>query len=451
MLSLYFHRKFGVYMKKRFVAFALLFAFLLSFCACDFQLNPVNETIEPSSSNEPLEYEGYDRIDEGMLDFDTALYTKAELTKGYESLLSDAQRECYRLLEKNVYYISEVSEGEAHHILPVTVKKAQLSEAELHLVILAFAFDNPQIFWIDNSFSYYASSSETYLLLNSTMSAAEVTEGVVEMKSELADMFLELPGNLSLFDRELFVHDKLIEVCDYADEELITEDNPRVYTSLGAVVDGLAVCEGYSRATQLMLSLVGVESYYVYGRGNNELHMWNSVYLDDGWYYLDVTWDDKGDDGASYKYFNITTEQLISDRSILPLYSELNEDEIVNEEDSQALNFNLFVPECSSDDMSYYTYNAVTVTGFDYENTDRIAQAMAEAVNSNKNAVYLYIDSDYLDFDYAIDNLFYSGDYAIFTCIDRANEMLSSDTISNEYVSTDQSREQSVITVYIEY
>lgn len=450
MLSLYFHQKFGVYMKKRFVAIAFVLIILLSFCACDFQLKPVGEMKVPSSNNEPKEYEGYDRIDSGLLDFDMDLYTRVELTKGFESLQTDAQRECYKLLEENVYYISEVSEDSAYHIMPVKVKKASLRESELHLVISAFAFDNPQIFWIDNSFSYYANSSETYLQLASIMSATEAAEALEKMKRELSSMFSQMPGNLSQFDRELFVHDKLIEACEYADEEVLSSNEARVYTSYGAIVDGLAVCEGYSRAAQFILSLVGVESYYVYGRGNNELHMWNSVFLDDGWYYLDVTWDDKGDEGASHNHFNITTEQLLSDRSILPLYSDLSEDEIVGE-GSTALNFNLFVPDCSSDDMSFYSYNSVTVTGFDDENLSNIAQAMVEAVNSNKKAVYLYIDPYYLDFDYASDNLFYSGDYAIFTCVDRANEMLLNDTISNEYVSTEESQEQSVITVYIEY
>ncbi len=437
-------------MKNRIIALAFLLMFLLSLCACDPYKEPVDETKESSQlQTEPEEFEGYNRIDSSLFDFSTGLYTQAELTKGYESLETDAQRECYRLLEKNVYYISEDADASEYHIKPVTLKKAKLSEAELHLVISAFAFDNPQVFWIDSSFSYYATSAELYLQLASIMSAQQVVEASGEMYSKLRGVFSELPANLSQFDRELFVHDKLIEVCEYADDEVLSEDNVRVYTSLGAIVDGVAVCEGYSRAAQLMLSLVGIESYYVYGRGNNELHMWNSVCLDDDWYYLDVTWDDNGEE-ASYKHFNITTEQLLLNRSILPLYSELKEEEIVGE-NSMALNFNLYVPNCSSDYMSFYSYSAVTVTGFDEENLGNIAQAMADAVNSNKDAVYLYIDPYYLDFEYASDNLFYSGDYAIFSCIERANEMLVNDTISNEYVSTEESAEQYMITVYIEY
>ncbi len=441
-------------MRKRFVSLALVLVLVLSFCACTPENTPTSsaDITEHSTDLQTSfeEYEGYDRIDKSLLDFSMDLYTKAELAKGYESLESDAQRECYKFLEQNVFYISQDEEDESYNILPVTLKNTQLHEAELHFVISAFVFDNPQVFWIDSSFSYYTSSSETYLQVASTMSAQAAEDNLKKMHAGLKAMFSGLPGNLSQFDRELYVHDKLIEVCKYADEEQRTDGNINVYTSLGAIVDGVAVCEGYSRATQLMLSLLGIESYCVYGRGNNELHMWNSVNLDGDWYYTDVTWDDKGQDGASYNHFNITTEQLLSDRSILPLYEELSSDEIVGE-GSSAVNFNIFIPDCDSDTMSFYSHNSVTVTGFDEENINSIAQAMVDAVNSNKEEIYLYIDPYYLDYEDASNNLFYSGDYAIFTCIDKANTMLSGNAISNEYVTTEEVSQESVIVVYIEY
>ncbi len=441
-------------MIKRLIALSLILVLSLSVFGCTPNNNTITtqgETVDSQTEDTiPENTEGYDKIERSLLDFSTDLYTSAELSKGYESLKNDAQRKCYKLLKESVFYISQEAEDGVYHILPVTVEDTVLTEAELHLVISAYSLDHPEVFWIDNSFSYYSNSKETYLRLSSALSAQEVIESAQAMYAELREIFSGLPGNLSEFDRELFVHDKLIERCEYADESVRSEEDHNIYTSLGAIVDSVAVCEGYSRATQLLLSLVGIESYYVYGRGNNELHMWNNVRLSDNWYYLDVTWDDKGENGSSYNYFNITTQQALSERTIAPLYGELTDDEIIGS-DGEAVNFNFFVPLCNLENMSYYAQNCVTVTGFDSENLESIANAMVDTVQRGQDAVYLYIDPYYLDFEDAKDNLFYSGDYAIFTCIEMANDILSGATISDEYVSTEEAPELSVLTVYLEY
>lgn len=443
-------------MKKQVVALLLIMVFVLSFFGCTPRNNlittdPDTTTVTQTDPTVPEQVKGYDRVDPQVLEFGTDLYSSVELTKGYESLENDTQRQCYRLLEKSVFYISQESEEALYNILPVTVESEILTEAELHLVISAFSFDHPEVFWIDSAFTYYNTAGSTYLRLSSNMSALQVTESAKQMYAEVREIFSGMPGNLSEFDRELFIHDRLLERCEYADEATRAQGDPHIYTSFGAVVNSVAVCEGYTRAVQLLLSLAGVESYYVYGKGDNELHMWNSVRLADNWYYLDATWDDKGDKGPSYKNFNITTEQVSKERTISPLYWDLTADEVCGSGTGVAVNFNLFVPDCSSDNMSFYAHNAVTVTGFDEDNLGRIAQAIAQAAQAGEEAVYLYIDPYYLDFESAKNNLFYSGDYAIFTCITMANEQLTGVYVNNESIATEESADLSVITIYPEY
>lgn len=442
-------------MKKQVIALLLIGVLCLSLFGCANGDSPITEDTQSTASQTdatiPEQVDGYDKVDPAVLDFSTDLYSSVELTKGYESLDTQAQRRCYRLIEDSVFYISQEAEEDSYSILPVTVDGVALSESELHLVISAFGLDHPEVFWIENYFSYYNTSDSTYLCLSSEMSAQYITESAQLMYAELREFFSGMSGNLSEYDRELYIHDRLIERCEYADEATRAQGDFRIYTSLGAIADSVAVCEGYTRATQLMLSLVGVESYYVYGIGDSELHMWNSVRLGDNWYYTDVTWDDNGDRGVTYNNFNITSQQALEDRTIASLYWDLTAEQICGTESEGAVNFNLFIPECDLDNMNYYAQNAVTVTGFDEDNLNRIAQAIADTAQKGEEAVFLYIDPVYLDFETAQDNLFYSGDYAIFTCIDRANDMLGTVSINNEYISTEASPEQSVITVYIEY
>lgn len=442
-------------MKKRLIALLFCLVLAVSVVGCtprDNTITPTEADTVPSQAEPSIsaDTKGFDKVDPVFLDFSLDLYTAVELDRGYDALQTDAQRQCYRLMEESVFYISQEAEEGLYNILPVTVNGVSLTQAELHLIISAFSFDHPEIFWIDNAFTYYTVSGETHLMLASNMSAQQVTASAREMHAELKEIFSGMPGNLSEFDRELYIHDKLIERCEYADEATRAQSGAEIYTSLGSIVNSVAVCEGYTRGVQLMLSLVGIESYYVYGRGNNELHMWNSVRISDNWYYLDVTWDDNGQKGASYNNFNITTEQALKDRTIAPSYSTLTAEEVCGTDSAPAVNFNLFVPDCNADNMSFYANNAVTVTGFDEENLNSIAQAIADSAVKEEEAVHLYIDPYYMEFQTAKDYLL-SGDYLIFDCISRANNMLDGIEVSDESVATEESEDLYILTIFFEY
>ena len=442
-------------MKNRLIALLLCLVLAVTFTGCIPRDNTITTTESEALSTQaeptiPSATDGYDKVDPNVLDFSLDLYTAVELDRGFDALQTDAQRQCYRLMEDSVFYISQESEEGVYNILPVSVAGVNLTQSELHLIISAFTFDHPEVFWIDNAFTYYDTSGATHLMLASNMSAQQVTASAKEMHAELREVFSGMPGNLSEFDRELYIHDKLIERCEYADEATRADSGADIYTSLGSIVNSLAVCEGYTRGVQLMLSLVGIESYYVYGRGNNELHMWNSVRISDNWYYLDATWDDNGQKGASYNNFNITTEQALKDRTIAPLYSTLTAEEICGTSSTPAVNFNLFVPDCNADNMSFYAHNAVTVTGFDEENLNTIAQAIADAAVKDEEAVHLYIDPYYMEYQTAKYYLL-SGDYLIFDCISRANSLLDGVTVSDESVATEESEDLYILTLFFEY
>ena len=60
---------------------------------------------------------------------------------------------------------------------------------------------------------------------------------------------------------------------------------------IGAVLKGKAVCEGYSKFLQQLLSLINIDSIIVQGGGAKEDggHVWNQVLVDGIWYNADVT------------------------------------------------------------------------------------------------------------------------------------------------------------------
>ena len=88
-----------------------------------------------------------------------------------------------------------------------------------------------------------------------------------------------------------------------------------------ALVEGFAVCSGYSSSFQLLATLAGLECITVRGEANmiREEHAWNMVRLDGEWYCVDVTWDDPSGLGRvseelKHRYFNVTGEFMRATR-----------------------------------------------------------------------------------------------------------------------------------------
>lgn len=55
---------------------------------------------------------------------------------------------------------------------------------------------------------------------------------------------------------------------------------------------GNAICEGYAGAFQLLCNEAGITCEIIEGTGFGRNHAWNKVKLSDGWYNVDVTFDD---------------------------------------------------------------------------------------------------------------------------------------------------------------
>lgn len=437
-------------MNFRLISLLLTLILVFSLFGCNFAkesggASSSSSASQTESEEEKIDLSKFDAVDRSVVDFRTSLYSAVELTKGFEALKTEDQRTCYKSIEKNISYISKAKTENYYSIAPVTLKDTELSEAELHLVISAFTMDNPEVFWIHSNFSYEVSEGNITLHLTSAFSASEIKENARLMGSSIEDIFDNVSGGLSAYERELAIHDAFASVCKYADDT----ENMRVYTSMGALVDNYAVCEGYSRAMQILLSMAGIETYYVFGTGSEELHMWNVVNIDGEWYHLDATWNDQ-DYGIIYDYFNLTEEEITESHTLSPFYWELTEDEVSGGDTGVAVSFNIFVPESNGEGVSYYEKNAVTVTGFDEENLENIAQAFISALDRGEELIYLYIDPDHLVYASAVENLFSSGDYAIFESIEIANSQIYYTQIYDKSVEIDEIPEENIVAVYFE-
>ena len=130
--------------------------------------------------------------------------------------------------------------------------------------------------------------------------------------------------NMSDYEKELAIHDYIVTTTSYDYDRLHNDTIPdSSYTAAGVLINKVAVCEGYSEATKLLLNLIGIECEIVTGLAtNNTPHAWNIVKIDGEWYMLDTTYDDpvifnngKRIETLSYDYFNVTSATLKKDHS----------------------------------------------------------------------------------------------------------------------------------------
>lgn len=121
------------------------------------------------------------------------------------------------------------------------------------------------------------------------------------------------PGMTDL-QKEKAVHDYIVNNVRYDEKNYDNNTVPdESYSPYGALIKGVAVCEGYAWATKLLLNMAGIESTVVSGGG----HAWNIVKINGKCYHLDTTWDDpitsSGKNVLRYDYFNLSDAQIGKD------------------------------------------------------------------------------------------------------------------------------------------
>ncbi len=108
--------------------------------------------------------------------------------------------------------------------------------------------------------------------------------------------------------------EKVQQISEYLCENIVYDEEPELaHTTYGALVEGRAVCQGYSAAFSAICQEAGIRSYAVSGTtqlsfGQTGKHVWNIVKLEDGnWYELDLTSTDEYD---SKRYYCIPTSGM---------------------------------------------------------------------------------------------------------------------------------------------
>lgn len=145
---------------------------------------------------------------------------------------------------------------------------------------------------------------------------------------KVVDSFLksQITQDMSDKDKIKAVHDYLITNTKY-DTALVQKGEMSANTSdsylaYGVLVKNVGVCDGYAKAFNMFMDILGIPSDRVVGTSyyNNMsvCHAWNRVFIDDQYLNIDVTWDDPiPDQGGAiqYTYYLIPDKEFAKDHN----------------------------------------------------------------------------------------------------------------------------------------
>lgn len=221
------------------------------------------------------------------LEFDARFYP-------YYDMLDDTGKHLYRQIFANAQQLTEA-------FAPVE----SVTSNQLKNIFAAVYNDHPELFWLDTSYAgKFRSNGECVELDLKFNSTAQNLSSAQSTFSQNAEQILSGARGLATdYEKEKYVHDALIQKDSY---NLGAQMNQSAYSAL---VNGQTVCAGYARAFQYLMQQLNIPCYYCTGYAG-ESHAWNIVELSDGYYNVDVTWDDT--EGHNYDYFNKTDADYAS-------------------------------------------------------------------------------------------------------------------------------------------
>ena len=153
--------------------------------------------------------------------------------------------------------------------------------------------DSPSCFVKDGCYYYEIIYSMTYYT-------------TAEQEAEVAGRISSVLGELGVNDASKTDYDRFMAIYRYIDDT-VTYDNANKnndsytlkYTAYAAIIQGTAVCQGYSNLLYRMCLSADPQIPARIISSTRYVHAWNIAYICGSWYLADATWDESN---GSYLY-----------------------------------------------------------------------------------------------------------------------------------------------------
>ena len=300
------------------------------------------ETIDTESIKTPQIVENNPLDDIESTTNESIDYSNVNVDKYFYNQLEDVSKTIYKAFESNKENMKtgtyKIEFGNNFYDILNTANGQEELGDYYQSAIEAYTYDNPDVFYLSpskmylniekttkgNNVSYNVyidSGDETNYFTNEFANESQVRDAINQVEQVKNYLVSKKTGNI--YNDIKMVHDYLVDNIEY--DTTISKNN--IYDVYGALINRVAVCEGYARSFKYILDNIGIPCVLVIGTGTNsrgetERHAWNYVQFQNEWYAVDCTWDDpvvvgggEVSQSSKYKYFLKGSNEFLEDHS----------------------------------------------------------------------------------------------------------------------------------------
>lgn len=364
------------------------------------------------------------------------VYNEPKTDYAYSTLTDDYVKKLYNQISDNID-----SEYE-----PSFYAEGNLSEYQITQAVEAYKNDHPEVFWLKSYYEYENFDYETGIWLTYTMSGDKLVTAKKKFNTAVDTISKSVPYGTEC-EREEYIHNYIINNCDYDEEAAESEGvQGNENDAYGVFVDGKAVCEGYSKAFQILCNKADIDCIQLMGIVDSDNHVWNCVKIGGDWYQIDVTWDDVDDFiYDSHEYFNLTDSLMYEERTLSPKYSEIDAESFLNLKSW----CNFYVPKCTAEKYNYhnYCYNYKYPTVSNLDDSDNVSTAIAKAARNGEEYFVVIVDEN-VNYDDVYDEV--RNGY-MYDWLTKANQINSDSPKLNDTCNMLYDEKSNLITFQLEY
>ena len=166
-----------------------------------------------------------------------------------------------------------------------------------------------------SGFTYYPTDEYVNVPITISVSYKTTSQQESQLSAKIAEVISEIiTPSMSAYEKIEAIN---TYICDHVEYDYVHKDDNSYllcHTAYAALIDGKAVCDGYSALFYRMCLTAGIDCRFVSGTADNgeaiEPHAWNIVRLGGVYYYVDTTWNDTG---RANDYFLIGSDKMKKD------------------------------------------------------------------------------------------------------------------------------------------
>lgn len=233
----------------------------------------------------------------------------------------------------------------------------------------AYYMDHPELFYVDiynvminvgreggEYIAYLGVGRSSHYYANGFASVADVDAALAQWEQKLNTVVADANTKAEAKDKIAAVNAWLTDPANvqydwdlYDNRDGGVNASQSGFTAYGTLVEGKAVCSGYSRAFKAVMDKLGINCVSVSGYGLSQTgyanHEWNYVQVDGKWYAVDTTWNSTGDKSGTryllvgdntFRYDHISDGVISTSGYELP-YPQLNGTDYGVSEDEEGL------------------------------------------------------------------------------------------------------------------